>query len=178
MNSLTDGALAEILNQLLADAAVEREQGRMRHGAGRPGPQDRTPGDFRAEFNGAEHRYMAVSPATGKLLYSLGRSSRARAAVEFGTSFGVSTLFLAAAIKDNGGGQLIGTEFEPTKVSATRRSVDRAGVGDIVEIREGGALATLSMTSRLRFTSFYSTAPKTCTPTSCACSNPASSTVH
>jgi predicted O-methyltransferase YrrM len=40
---------------------------------------------------------------------------------------------------------LIGTEFESTKVSATRRSVDRAGVGDIVEIREGDALATLSM---------------------------------
>jgi len=64
--------------------------------------------------------------------------------VEFGTSFGVSTLFLAAGIEDNGGGHLIGTEFEPTKVSATRKTVDQAGVADIVEVREGDAMKTLA----------------------------------
>jgi predicted O-methyltransferase YrrM len=41
----------------------------------------------------------------------LARSSRARTIVEFGTSFGVSTLHLAAALRDNGGGRLIGTEL-------------------------------------------------------------------
>ncbi len=87
---------------------------------------------------------MAVSPDTGKLLYTFVRSSRAKNVVEFGTSFGVSTLFLAAGIKDNGGGHLIGTEFEPTKVSATRKTVDQAGVADIVEVREGDAMKTLA----------------------------------
>ncbi len=61
---------------------------------------------------------------TGALLYTLARSSRARTIVEFGTSFGISTLHLAAALRDNGGGRLITTEFEPSKVargSATTR---------------------------------------------------------
>ena len=44
----------------------------------------------------------------------LARSSGARTIVEFGTSFGISTLHLAAALRDNGGGRLITSEFELT----------------------------------------------------------------
>jgi|SRR5580658_2797152 hypothetical protein len=51
------------------------------------------------------------------LLYMLARSYGARIVVEFGTSFGVSTLHLAAALRDNGGGRLITSEFEPSKVA-------------------------------------------------------------
>ena len=72
---------------------------------------------------------MAVSPRSGTLLYMLARTRRARAVVEFGTSFGISMLHLAAAVKDNGGGTVIGTEYEPAKVDATRRSVEAAGLG-------------------------------------------------
>lgn len=50
---------------------------------------------------------MPVTPEFGALLYVLARSSGARLIVEFGTSFGVSTLFLAAALRDNGGGRLV-----------------------------------------------------------------------
>ena len=56
---------------------------------------------------------LAVSRETGRLLYMLARSCGARTIVEFGTSFGISTLHLAAALRDNGGGRLITTEFEP-----------------------------------------------------------------
>ncbi len=145
MNSLTDGPLAEVLTDLLAEAAAQRPPRRP----GPAGPRPDRPGraaaeNFRAEFEGAEHRFMAVSPETGKLLYTLARTGRAQNVVEFGTSFGVSTLFLAAAVRDNGGGQVIGTEFEPAKVDATRTSVRRAGVADLVQIRAGDALETLS----------------------------------
>ena len=58
---------------------------------------------------------LAVSRETGALLYMLARSSRARTIVEFGTSFGISTLHLAAGLRDNGGGRLITSEFEPSK---------------------------------------------------------------
>ena len=57
---------------------------------------------------------LAVSRETGALLYMLARSSGARTIVEFGTSFGISTLHLAAALRDNGGGRLITSEFEPS----------------------------------------------------------------
>jgi predicted O-methyltransferase YrrM len=86
---------------------------------------------------------LAVSRATGALLYMLARSSGARTIVEFGTSFGISTLHLAAALRDNGGGRLIASEFEPSKVARARKNLTDAGLIDLVEIREGDALATL-----------------------------------
>lgn len=87
---------------------------------------------------------LAVSRETGSLLYMLARSSRAKAIVEFGTSFGISTLHLAAALRDNGGGRLITSEFEPSKAARARDNLSAGGVIDLVEIREGDALKTLS----------------------------------
>jgi predicted O-methyltransferase YrrM len=86
---------------------------------------------------------LAVSRATGALLYMLARSSGARTIVEFGTSFGISTLHLAAALRDNGGGRLITSEFEPSKLARARKNLTDAGLIDLVEIREGDALETL-----------------------------------
>jgi predicted O-methyltransferase YrrM len=92
----------------------------------------------------AKDVHLAVSRETATLLYMLARSARARAVVEFGTSFGISTLHLAAAIKDNGGGRVIGTEFEPSKVARARANMAAAQLADLVEIRAGDALETLS----------------------------------
>lgn len=86
---------------------------------------------------------LPVSRETGALLYMLARSSRARTIVEFGTSYGISTLHLAAALRDNGGGRVITTEFEPSKVARARKHLSEAGLLDLVEIREGDALKTL-----------------------------------
>ncbi|AMW84696.1 O-methyltransferase [Pseudomonas yamanorum] len=88
--------------------------------------------------------WLPVSRDTGTLLYMLTRSSKARAIVEFGTSFGLSTLHLAAALRDNGGGALISSEFEPTKIALARQHLEQGGVSDLVEIRQGDALITLA----------------------------------
>ncbi|NEI73843.1 O-methyltransferase [Rhizobium lusitanum] len=88
---------------------------------------------------------LAISRETGTLLYMLTRSTGARTIVEFGTSFGISTLHLAAALRDNGGGRLITTEFEPSKVARARANLAAGGLLDLVEIREGDALQTLSV---------------------------------
>ena len=88
---------------------------------------------------------LAVSRETGRLLYMLARSIGARTIVEFGTSFGISTLHLAAALRDNGGGRLIASEFEPSKVARARDNLTAGGVIDLVEIRQGDALQTLSV---------------------------------
>jgi predicted O-methyltransferase YrrM len=87
---------------------------------------------------------LPVSRETGALLYMLARSSHARTIVEFGTSFGISTLHLAAALRDNGGGRLITTEFEPSKVARAKANLAAGDLLDLVEIREGDALRTLS----------------------------------
>ena len=87
---------------------------------------------------------LAVSRETGVLLYMLARGANAKTIVEFGTSFGLSTLHLAAALRDNGGGRLITTEFETSKAARARQNLVDGGVDDLVEIREGDALQTLA----------------------------------
>jgi predicted O-methyltransferase YrrM len=87
---------------------------------------------------------LPVSRETGMLLYMLARSSGAKTIVEFGTSFGISTLHLAAALRDNGGGRLITSEFEPSKAARARANLTAGGLIDLVDIREGDALQTLS----------------------------------
>jgi predicted O-methyltransferase YrrM len=109
-------------------------------GPGGPGPAR----DSMEFFARAKNAYMAVSPRTGTLLYMLARTRQARAVVEFGTSFGISLLHLGAAVKDNGGGAVIGTEFEPGKIEATRKSVEAAGLADVIEVRAGDARETLA----------------------------------
>lgn len=87
---------------------------------------------------------LAVSRETGRLLYMLARASQAHSIVEFGTSFGISTLHLAAALRDSGGGRLITSEFEPFKVAQAQANLEEGGLIDLVEIREGDALQTLA----------------------------------
>ena len=87
---------------------------------------------------------LAVSRETGRMLYMLARGCGARTIVEFGTSFGISTLHLAAALRDNGGGRLITCEFEPSKAARAHAHLTEGGLIDLVEIREGDALKTLA----------------------------------
>lgn len=99
---------------------------------------------YREFYGRVKEFYLAVSPDTARLLYMLARSARARSIVEFGTSFGISTIHLAAALRDNGGGRLIGSEFESAKVAKARENLQTAGLSELVEIREGDALETLA----------------------------------
>lgn len=96
-----------------------------------------------AGSNGGPAYYLAVSPAFGRFLYRTARERGARNIVEFGTSMGVSTIYLAAALRDNGGGRLIGTECAPAKVQRARANVAAAGFADLVDIRAGDARETL-----------------------------------
>jgi predicted O-methyltransferase YrrM len=100
---------------------------------------------YRAFYAQLKDFPLAVSRETARLLYMLARSCRARTIVEFGTSIGISTLHLAAALRDNGGGRLITCEFEPSKVVRARANLAAAGLADLVEVREGDALQTLAV---------------------------------
>jgi predicted O-methyltransferase YrrM len=89
------------------------------------------------------HAFIPVSAEQGRFLYLTVRAIQARTIVEFGTSFGISTLYLAAAVKDNGGGRVIGSELEPHKHARASAHLREAGLGDYAEIRLGDALETL-----------------------------------
>ena len=146
MSTLTTAPLAPLLSRLIADAEastakLHQERAKAPVGGDALGPRS---SDYRAFYMQMGAYHLAVSPQTGTLLYMLARSSAARTVVEFGTSFGISTLHIAAALKDNGGGRLITTEFEPSKIAHARNNLRAANLQEFVEIREGDALETLA----------------------------------
>ncbi len=93
-------------------------------------------------------KLIALGPDKASLCHLLCRSIGARNVVEIGTSYGVSTIYLAAAVRDTvarggGSGKVIGTEHEPTKVAAAERNLAEAGVAEWSEIRGGDLRETL-----------------------------------
>jgi predicted O-methyltransferase YrrM len=87
--------------------------------------------------------FIPVDREAGRLLYTVARGRAPGTVVEFGTSFGISTIYLAAALRDSGGGKLITTEIHEGKASRAREYVREAGLLDLVEFRVGDALKTL-----------------------------------
>lgn len=144
MTTLTTAPLAALIERLYAQANAAtspiinsvsgEERDRLMH----------SKTEYLELYTMLKDLWLPVSRDTGNLLYMLARSSQVKAIVEFGTSFGLSTLFLAAALRDNGGGVLIGSEFEPSKIALAREHFIEGGVSDLIEIREGDALVTLA----------------------------------
>jgi predicted O-methyltransferase YrrM len=87
--------------------------------------------------------YIPVSPDAGRFLYTLGRAISTGTVVEFGSSFGISTIYLAAAVRDRGEGTVITTELHSGKAQKARENLRAAGLLDYVDVREGDALETL-----------------------------------
>jgi predicted O-methyltransferase YrrM len=75
--------------------------------------------------------------------YLLLRALGARQIIEFGTSYGISTIYLALAVRDNGGGRVVGTEMVASKAARAREHLREAGLSEFVEVRDGNALETL-----------------------------------
>jgi predicted O-methyltransferase YrrM len=87
--------------------------------------------------------FMAIAPEVGRLFYLLVRSYKPCRIVEFGTSFGLSAIHLAAALRDNGSGHLITTELSAEKASRAAQHFEQAGLSDLIEVRQGDAFETL-----------------------------------
>jgi len=93
-------------------------------------------------------KLVALDRDKAEFCYQICRAMGAKRVVEAGTSFGVSTLVLAAAVRDNlrlygGEGMVIGTEYEPKKAKAARAHFAEAGLSGFVELREGDLRQTL-----------------------------------
>jgi len=104
-------------------------------------------------FDEGAHRFMrdkliALDRQKAEFCYQLCRALRAKRVVEAGTSFGVSTLYLAAAVRDNlrsdgGVGLVVGTEHEPEKAKIARAHFAEAGLSSLIDLREGDLRETL-----------------------------------
>ena len=99
--------------------------------------------DWQDMFARTQDMYLPLEAEQGGLLYVAARAIGARRIAEYGTSFGVSTLYLAAAVRDNGGGTVIGTEILPEKAKVARANFAEAGVSEFIDLRVGDARETL-----------------------------------
>lgn len=88
-------------------------------------------------------KFVALDADKARFCYQLCRCINAKTVVEAGTSFGVSTLYLAAAVRDNGGGRVIGTEWEAEKAAIARAHFSEAGLSAFIDLREGDLRETL-----------------------------------
>jgi predicted O-methyltransferase YrrM len=104
--------------------------------------EDRPLTDALAANAAARLPAIDVSPAQGKFLHLLARAVGARRILEVGTLGGYSTIWLARALP--AGGALITLEIDPRHAEVARGNLDRAGVGDTVDVRVGPALDTLA----------------------------------
>ncbi len=87
--------------------------------------------------------YLAISSGQGRFLYDLLVKRNAKNIVEFGTSFGISTMYLGAAAAVTGG-KVITSEILPKKCRIAEQNFKEAGLEDVIEVREGDALETLA----------------------------------
>jgi len=151
MDSLTDGLTADVLRRLHQEAETvdaplaqtftngtsSREEiiGRMVEAESR---------DLKGLYNGFADNFLSVSPRFGRFLYMCVRACKAKRIVEFGSSMGISAIYMAAALRDMGGGRLIGSDLEPSKIERARANVAAACLADFVEFRLGDARETLA----------------------------------
>jgi predicted O-methyltransferase YrrM len=88
-------------------------------------------------------KLVALDRDKARFCHLLCMAIGARRVVEVGTSLGVSTLYLAAAVKATGGGVVIGTEHEEAKAVAARATFAKAGLADLIDLRVGDLRETL-----------------------------------
>jgi predicted O-methyltransferase YrrM len=146
-STLAEPQVATVLSRLFAQADRDAEVASSL-------PEDRATRAARQSLTVRERAdalqdiYMPVSPDTGALLYALARACRPETVVEFGTSFGISTIHLAAAVTDNGTGHVVTTELSNRKATAAMQNLEQAGLAGVVTILEGDALETLASVTR------------------------------
>jgi predicted O-methyltransferase YrrM len=143
MITITDPKVASALERMYTES--NEQMAALRDGGGRFADLANATAQERADA--LSDIYMPVTPEAGRLLYSLVRATRPQTVVEFGMSFGLSGIHLAAALKDNGSGRLVTTELSAAKIAAAKRNFADAGLADVVTVLEGDALNTLATVS-------------------------------
>ncbi len=121
------------INELYSDSKFDGVK--MMKGAAKSMFRPIQPKDF-------EDVYLSISSHQGEHLRELIIAKGIKHVVEFGTSFGISTLYLAQGVGVTGG-HIITTELLASKAKKAAENFKKAGVQDLIEIRTGDAMETL-----------------------------------
>lgn len=150
VDSLSSGPAAQVLQRLHQEAEVAdaplmqnlaREMTSVEQAMGEVIEAEVR--DLTGLYHGYADNFLSVSAQFGRFLCMCARACKATRIVEFGSSMGVSAIYMAAALRDIGGGRLIGTDLEPSKAARAEVNVAAAGLADLVEFRVGDARETL-----------------------------------
>ncbi|GLE52613.1 putative O-methyltransferase, family 3 [Mycobacterium montefiorense] len=135
--SLQDPRVESVLDRMYTETKNQMSLLRERHG------QFDRPMTTAERAEAMSEFYIPVTPEAGRLLYALIRATRPTTVVEFGMSFGISAIHLAAAVRDNGVGRVVTTELSASKIAAAKKTFAETGLDDVITILEGDALTTL-----------------------------------
>jgi predicted O-methyltransferase YrrM len=144
-----DARVEALLDRLYAQHAAQTEE-TMAYFSARAAAGDIDWNAFDERANQfLSDKLVALDREKAEFCYQVCRALGATRVVEAGTSFGVSTLFLASAVRDNtrlsgAEGVVIGTEFEPAKAKTARANFAEAGLSEFIDLREGDLRETLA----------------------------------
>lgn len=133
MNVKQQLQIQNTINQLFQDSKFDHLK--MMKGVAKSMFRPMQPSDFKDV-------YLSISEEQGEDLKQLIKKNQLRNIVEFGTSFGISTLFLAQGILETGG-KVITTELIESKAQRAIENFKKAGLDELIEVRVGNALETL-----------------------------------
>lgn len=133
MTNLPQVQIASTLEQLLKDAKYDLLK--IMKVAAKSIVRPMQPSDFK-------EAYLSISSKQGEDLKQLIQEKNLKNIVEFGTSFGISTLYLASGAIETGG-HIITTELIESKARKAVENFEKAGVADRIEVRVGDAVETL-----------------------------------
>jgi predicted O-methyltransferase YrrM len=100
--------------------------------------------DFFATF--MRDKAVALEREKAQFCYLIIRAINAKTVVEVGSSFGVSTIYLAAGVRDNSHeerGVVIATEHEPGKIVRAQENWEEANLSKWIKLLDGDVLGTL-----------------------------------
>ena len=138
MDLLSSAPVAEVLQRLYREAESGRMPRSMQTHASnmtnfadamRRDVVEAETEDLTGLYRSFADNFLSVSPVFGRFLYMCARGCKAKRIVEFGSSMGISAIYMAAALRDMGGGRLIGTDLEPTRLIRARAKRRRCWAG-------------------------------------------------
>jgi len=135
MNKISDSAILTTLNELHQQS--KNEYPKILKGMAKAIFRELQPADMK-------DTYIAISQQQGEFIYNLLLEKNAVNIIEFGTSFGISTLYLGAAAKATNG-KVITTELLPNKCKVAAENFKKAALSEYIDLREGDALETLKI---------------------------------
>lgn len=149
MSSLSSSTIRDLLDRLYGEA--ERNDSRVLPRVQAEAALRAAPFDDREFASLLDEAFIPLAPEVGRFVYVLVRMRRPKLAVEFGASFGLSAIHIAAALKDNGQGRLITTECNARKAERAMEHLKEAGLAEWVEVRQGDAFETLGDPGSIEF---------------------------